>query len=172
MERARKSAPGKMAIAARWRRETTMPINWIAARIHLGTSQRANARVHQWMRNNPITGMLAGNDNHHPHQPLSHYRLPDFHRAVRPCFQPAANESQCFPVSLRPSHPRTGSAKVRPVKTVDFRRCQARTPWHSVRHDLRTVARRMEGVARPRSVGALPAQRAAVCPIPGDGRQP
>jgi hypothetical protein len=57
--RARKSAPGKVAIAARWRRETTMPLKWIAARIHLGTSKRANARVHQWMRNNPITGRLA-----------------------------------------------------------------------------------------------------------------
>jgi hypothetical protein len=48
-----------MAIAARLRRETTMPLKWIAARIHLGTSKSANAGVHQWMRNNPITGILA-----------------------------------------------------------------------------------------------------------------
>ena len=59
LEQARKSAPGKMAIAGRLRRETTMPLKWIAARIHLGTSKSANARVHQWMRNNPNTGMLA-----------------------------------------------------------------------------------------------------------------
>jgi REP element-mobilizing transposase RayT len=55
LERARKNAPGKMAIAARLRRETTLTLKWIAARLHLGTSKSANARVHQWMRDNPIT---------------------------------------------------------------------------------------------------------------------
>jgi REP element-mobilizing transposase RayT len=52
----RKNAPGKLALAARLRRETTMSLKWIAARIQLGTSKSANAKVHQWMRNNPLTG--------------------------------------------------------------------------------------------------------------------
>ena len=54
--RMRKSDPCKLAMAARLRRETTMPLNWITPRIHLGTFKSANAKVHQWMRNNPIAG--------------------------------------------------------------------------------------------------------------------
>ena len=46
----RKSDPGKLAIAARLRRETTLPVKRIAARLHLGTSKSANARLHQWMK--------------------------------------------------------------------------------------------------------------------------
>jgi REP-associated tyrosine transposase len=46
----RKNDPGKLAIAARLRKETTLTIKNIAARVHLGTSKSANARLHKWMR--------------------------------------------------------------------------------------------------------------------------
>jgi REP element-mobilizing transposase RayT len=51
-----KGDPGKLALAARLRRETTLTLRAIAARVHLGTSKSANARLHQWMRKstNPI----------------------------------------------------------------------------------------------------------------------
>jgi putative transposase len=47
----RKSDPVKLALAARLRKETTLTIKAIAARVHLGTSKSANARLHAWMRN-------------------------------------------------------------------------------------------------------------------------
>jgi hypothetical protein len=37
--------PGKLAIAARLRQETTLPLKEIPAPIHLGTSKSANARL-------------------------------------------------------------------------------------------------------------------------------
>ena len=46
----RRGDPEKLAIAAWLRRETTLPVKTIAARVHLGTSKSANARLHQWMR--------------------------------------------------------------------------------------------------------------------------
>ncbi len=46
----RKSDPDKLAIAARLRRETTLTLKSIAARVYLGTSKSANARLHAWMR--------------------------------------------------------------------------------------------------------------------------
>ncbi len=46
----RKSDPDKLAISARLRRETTLPIKSIATPVHLGTSKSANARLHAWMR--------------------------------------------------------------------------------------------------------------------------
>ena len=45
-----KSDPAKLAIAARLRKETTLSIKAIAARVHLGTSKSANARLHEWMK--------------------------------------------------------------------------------------------------------------------------
>ena len=45
----RKSDPAKLEIAARLRRETTLSIKAIAARVHLGTSKAANARLHRYM---------------------------------------------------------------------------------------------------------------------------
>ena len=45
-----KSDPGKLAIAARLRQQTTLPLKEIAARMHLGTSKSANSRLHQWMK--------------------------------------------------------------------------------------------------------------------------
>ena len=49
----RKSDPGKLAMAARLRRQTTLPLKWIAARVQLGTSKSANAKLHLWMKANP-----------------------------------------------------------------------------------------------------------------------
>ena len=45
----RKSDPGKLAIAARLRPQTTLPLKETAARVHLGPSKSANARLHHWM---------------------------------------------------------------------------------------------------------------------------
>ena len=55
LARRRKSDPDKLAIAARLRRETTLTLKAIAARVGLGTSKSANARLHQWMRQSPAT---------------------------------------------------------------------------------------------------------------------
>jgi hypothetical protein len=46
-----KNDPGKLAVAARVRKETTLSIKWIAARLQLGTSKRARAMLHHWMQN-------------------------------------------------------------------------------------------------------------------------
>ena len=46
----RKNDPGKMAVAVRLRRETTLSVKQIAARVHLGTAQTANKRLHQAMK--------------------------------------------------------------------------------------------------------------------------
>jgi putative transposase len=53
----RKNAPGKLEMAARLRRETTLPVKWIAARVHLGTSKGANRNLHHWMKNNPVNAV-------------------------------------------------------------------------------------------------------------------
>ena len=45
----RKNDPGKLALAARLCQETTLSSKGIAARVHLGTSKSANARLHQFM---------------------------------------------------------------------------------------------------------------------------
>ena len=45
-----KSDPGKLAMAGRLRRETTLPLKWIAARVRQGTSKSANAKLHRWMK--------------------------------------------------------------------------------------------------------------------------
>ncbi len=49
----RKSDPAKLAMAARLRRETTLSLKAIAARVHLGSFKSANARLHQWMKAEP-----------------------------------------------------------------------------------------------------------------------
>ena len=49
----RKSDPLKLAIAARLRRETTLTLKAIAARVQLGTSKGANTKLHKWMRARP-----------------------------------------------------------------------------------------------------------------------
>jgi REP element-mobilizing transposase RayT len=42
----RRSDPGKLAIAARLRSETTLPIKWIAARVQIGTAKGAKTLLH------------------------------------------------------------------------------------------------------------------------------
>jgi REP element-mobilizing transposase RayT len=46
-----KSDPAKLVLGVRLRKETTLTIKAIAARIHLGTSKSANARLRQWSSN-------------------------------------------------------------------------------------------------------------------------
>ncbi len=55
----RKSAAGKLVLAARLRQETTMPLKWIAARVGLGTSKSANSKLHRWMKENQNPGLKA-----------------------------------------------------------------------------------------------------------------
>ena len=43
----RKNDPGKLALAARRRRETTLPIQWIASRLQIGTQKGARTVLHQ-----------------------------------------------------------------------------------------------------------------------------
>jgi hypothetical protein len=45
-----KNDPGKLAIAVRLRRETTLTIKAITTRVHLGTYNTANARLHRAMK--------------------------------------------------------------------------------------------------------------------------
>ena len=42
----RRSDPGKLAIAARLRSETTLPVKWIAARVQIGTTKGAKSLLH------------------------------------------------------------------------------------------------------------------------------
>ncbi len=37
---------GKVAIAVRWRSETTLPVKWIAARVQIGTAKGAKSLLH------------------------------------------------------------------------------------------------------------------------------
>jgi hypothetical protein len=50
----RKNDPAKLEIGARLRRETTLPLKAIAARVHLGTSKSANTKLHNHMRGSPV----------------------------------------------------------------------------------------------------------------------
>ena len=46
----RKNDPSKLELAARLRRETTLTLKAIAARVHLGSSKAANANLHRYLR--------------------------------------------------------------------------------------------------------------------------
>ena len=48
----RKSDPAKLAIGTRLKKQMTLTIKSIAAKVHLGTSKSANFRLHAWMRGN------------------------------------------------------------------------------------------------------------------------
>jgi len=50
LRKRRKNDPDKLALAARLRRETTLPLKWIASRVGLGTSKSANSNLHRWMK--------------------------------------------------------------------------------------------------------------------------
>jgi len=52
LSRRRKSDPAKLAIAARLRRETTLTLPWIAARLQAGTWKCLNAKLHRWRKAN------------------------------------------------------------------------------------------------------------------------
>jgi len=58
-----KSDPGKLAIAARLRNETTLSIKATAARVKLGSSKSANAKLHSWMKSHAKS---ARSPNHAP----------------------------------------------------------------------------------------------------------
>jgi hypothetical protein len=45
-----KSDPGKLVIAARLRRETTLPVGRIATRLNMGTRKSASTRLQEWKR--------------------------------------------------------------------------------------------------------------------------
>jgi hypothetical protein len=47
----RKNDQRKLALAARLRKETTLPIKSIAALVHLCTSKTANATLHRFLTN-------------------------------------------------------------------------------------------------------------------------
>lgn len=51
----RKSDPGKLRIAARLRRETTLTIKAIASRVHLGSSRSAYVRLYEWIKSSEAT---------------------------------------------------------------------------------------------------------------------
>jgi len=44
-----KNDPGKLAMAARVRKETVLPIKWIAARLQMGSSKSVKSMLHQWL---------------------------------------------------------------------------------------------------------------------------
>jgi hypothetical protein len=50
LKRRPKSDRDKLEIGARLRRETTLTLKAIAARVHLGSSKSANANLHRHMR--------------------------------------------------------------------------------------------------------------------------
>lgn len=47
-----KSDPGKLALAARLRRETTLTLPWMSARLHAGTWKSLNAKLQRWRKIN------------------------------------------------------------------------------------------------------------------------
>ena len=48
LDKRHKSDPGKLALAARLRRETTLPMKWMAQRLQMGTLKSARTRVYRW----------------------------------------------------------------------------------------------------------------------------
>ena len=50
-----KNDPDKLALAARVRRETTMPIRWIAQRVQISTEKGARTTLRKWMQKEPLS---------------------------------------------------------------------------------------------------------------------
>jgi hypothetical protein len=73
----RRSDPGKLAIAARLRSETTLPINWIAARVQIGTAKGAKSVLHRSGR---------GQHQHKPAREDEPCAQPEFQSTVDPFF--------------------------------------------------------------------------------------
>lgn len=44
------NTPGKLAIAGRLRRETILPVGWIAGRLQMGTRKSALTALQEWER--------------------------------------------------------------------------------------------------------------------------
>ena len=44
-----KDDPGKLALAARVKQETTLPIRWIAARLQMGSPKSLRPTLHDWI---------------------------------------------------------------------------------------------------------------------------
>jgi REP element-mobilizing transposase RayT len=51
----RKSDPGKLKLAVRLRKETTLTIKAIASRVHLGSSRSAYVRLYEWIKSSEAT---------------------------------------------------------------------------------------------------------------------
>ena len=51
----RKSDPGKLQLAVRLRKETTLTIKAIASRVHLGSPRSAYVRLHEWIKSSEAT---------------------------------------------------------------------------------------------------------------------
>jgi REP element-mobilizing transposase RayT len=54
-----KSDPAKLAMAARLRRETTLALPWIAARLHMGTWKSLNAKLYRWRKANETSKRIV-----------------------------------------------------------------------------------------------------------------
>ncbi len=50
LARRRRSDPGKLVIAERLRKETTLPVKWIATRVQIGTTKGAKSVLHHLAR--------------------------------------------------------------------------------------------------------------------------
>src|SRR6266446_4303458 len=50
LERRLKNDAGKLAMASRVRRETTLPVKWIAGRLQMGTAKSVKSMLHHWMQ--------------------------------------------------------------------------------------------------------------------------
>ena len=55
----RRSDAGKVAIATRLRKETTLPIKWIAARVQIGTAKGAKSVLHHLAHRQPKGSVAA-----------------------------------------------------------------------------------------------------------------
>jgi hypothetical protein len=55
----RQSDPGKLRIAARLRRETTLTIKAIASRVRLGSSRSGYVRLHEWIKSSDAAAQAA-----------------------------------------------------------------------------------------------------------------
>ena len=59
LEQRNRSAPEKLELAARLRRETTLTIREIAQRLHLGSWKSATTRLHNLKRKEEQSGTMA-----------------------------------------------------------------------------------------------------------------
>jgi len=89
-----------------------------------------------------------------------------------PCRDPLNQERPFLPRRLDDAPNKSSLAQFLQRPTREIGLFRVRPFRHIGAHDLRATARRMEGVARPDSARALPAERGVVRAISGHGRQP